>query len=154
MDTAHNPLSFQRLEKDAEGSIRDLFVSVFTREPWNDDWSDGKQLQQYIQDLTGQGNSLAFGLYEDEELIAVSMGHIKHWYSGTEYCIDELCVSPFKQGRGIGTIFVSEIEKACKKMGFTHLFLLTDDDVPAYSFYKRLGFNELQHNAAFAKRLL
>lgn len=149
-----NEFSFRRLDKDAENGIRELFVSVFTREPWNDDWSDVRQLQLYIQDLTGQGNSLTFGLYEGKELVAVSMGHVKHWYSGTEYCIDELCISPFKQGKGTGTLFVSEIEKACKNMGFIHLFLLTDDDVPAYSFYKKLGFHQMPHNVAFAKKLL
>ena len=47
------------------------------------------QLHLYIQDLVGQSNSLTFGLFEGTELIGISMGHIKHWYTGTEYFIDE-----------------------------------------------------------------
>ena len=34
--------------------ITELFLDVFTHEPWNDDWSDPEQLRAYIADLTGQ----------------------------------------------------------------------------------------------------
>ena len=133
--------------------IRELFVSVFTKEPWYDDWSDENQLQLYIHDLIGQSNSLTFGLFEENQLIGVSMGHIKHWYTGTEYCIDELCISTSRQGKGMGTLFVSEIEKACKELGLTHIFLQTENNVPAFGFYKKLGFYELKDNVSFAKEL-
>ena len=46
-----------------------------------------------------------------------------------------------------------EIEAACRGMGLKYLFLLTEDDVPAYAFYKKLGFTESEHNVAFSKRL-
>lgn len=143
----------KRLDENSAAFIKELFTDVFTKEPWNDDWSDENQLKLYIHDLIGQNNSLTYGLYDGEELIGVSMGHIKHWYTGTEYFVDELCISTFKQGRGIGKLFVCEIEKACKELGLTHIFLLTDNNVPAYEFYKECGFYELKSNAAFAKEL-
>ena len=144
---------FKRLDESAADSVRELFFSVFTKEPWNDDWSDENQLRLYIQDLIGQNNSLTFGLYEDEELIGLSMGRIKHWYTGTEYCIDELCIRTARQGEGIGTLFVSEMEKACRELGLTHIFLLTENNVPAFAFYQKCGFYQLENNVAFAKEL-
>ena len=144
---------FKRLDESYADSITELFVSVFTREPWNDDWSDKSQLQLYIHDLIGQNNSLTFGLYDGAELIGISMGHIRHWYSGTEYFIDELCISTEKQGKGAGTLFVENIEKACKELGLTHIFLLTENNVPAFEFYKKRGFYKLENNVAFAKEL-
>ncbi len=144
---------FKRLDENSADVIRELFIGVFTKEPWNDDWSDENQLKLYIHDLIGQNNSLTFGLYDGSELVGVSMGHIKHWYTGTEYFIDELCINTSKQGRGIGKLFVCEIEKTCKKLGLTHIFLLTDNNVPAYEFYKKCGFYELKSNSAFAKKL-
>lgn len=143
----------KRLDESAAPAIQALFASVFTQPPWNDDWSDQAQLTAYIHDLTGQDNSLTFGLYEGEDLVGLSMGHIKHWYTGTEYCIDELCIRTGLQGRGLGRVFVEEIENACRELGLTHLFLLTDRDVPAYGFYKKMGFYELAGNIAFAKDL-
>ncbi|MDE7278833.1 MAG: GNAT family N-acetyltransferase [Oscillospiraceae bacterium] len=151
MDTTK--YSFKRLDESNSDIIRKLFASVFTKEPWNDDWSDENQLRSYIHDLVGQDNSLTFGLYEGNELIGISMGHIKHWYTGTEYFIDELCISTENQGQGIGTLFVAEIENACRELGLTHLFLLTGKDVPVYKFYKKQGFFEAESMVAFAKDL-
>lgn len=41
--------------------------------------------------------------------------HIKNWYFSTEYYIDELCIQTDKQGNGVGTYFLKEIEKAIKE---------------------------------------
>ena len=106
-----------------------------------------------ITDLIGQNYSLTYGLYDDDELIGVSMGYIKHWYSGTEYIIEEFCIKTDRQGSGAGTFFVSEIEKAIKELGLKQIFLLTDTNVPAYNFYKKCGFDECSTIVAFAKRL-
>ena len=144
---------FKQLDESAASIIKELFVSVFSAEPWNDDWSNENQLDLYIHDLISQNNSLTFGLYEGAELIGISMGHIKHWYTGTEYYIDELCVSTSQQGKGVGTLFIGEIEKACKELGLTHILLLTEKNVPAFTFYKKQQFYELKNSVAFAKEL-
>ncbi len=144
---------FKQLDESKATVIEELFVSVFTKEPWNDDWSDKNQLQLYIHDLIGQKNSLTFGLYEETELIGISMGHIRHWHTGTEYYIDELCIRTSKQREGIGTLFVNEIEKACKELGLFHIFLLTENNVPAYEFYKKRKFYECKNSVAFVKKL-
>ena len=145
--------TFKRLENDQIGAVKTLFTAVFTTEPWNDDWSDGQQLDLYLQDLMGQRNSLTYGLFEGEALIALSMGRVKHWYTGTEYCIDEFCVRADKQRQGVGSRFLREIETDIRTNGMTHVFLLTETDVPAYQFYRKNGFFELETNAAFAKRV-
>ena len=141
----------KRLSIDDKEAVKEVFVSVFTKEPWNDDWSDQEQLDMYITDLTGQGYSLTYGLYDADELIGISMGYIKHWYSGTEYIINELCIKTERQGAGAGTFFLSEIEKAIKELGLKQIFLLTDSNVPAYEFYKKNGYTELTTNVSFAK---
>ena len=50
----------KRLTINDKEIIKDLFVSVFTKEPWNDDWSDTDQLNAYIEDLAGKCNSLRY----------------------------------------------------------------------------------------------
>ena len=133
--------------------ITELFRDVFTNEPWNDDWSDGEQLYAYITDLTGQSYSLTFGYFDGDQLVALSMGYIKHWYSGTEYIINELCIRTDRQGAGAGTFFLREIEKAIRELGLKQIFLLTDSNVPAYEFYRKNGFIESETNVAFSKRV-
>ncbi|MBR3646653.1 MAG: GNAT family N-acetyltransferase [Lachnospiraceae bacterium] len=144
---------FRRIGMDEIDKIKELFTSVFTVEPWNDDWSDQDQLDLYLFDLVGQSNSLTFGLYEENKLIGVSMGHIKHWFSGTEYCIDELCIRKENQGNGLGTLLLSKIEESIRKMGLVHLFLQTEKTVPAYRFYQKNGYTELDEHVSFVKRI-
>lgn len=144
---------FKRIGTNEIEAIKELFTSVFTIEPWNDDWSNQEQLDLYLLDLVGQSNSLTYGLFEAEELIGVSMGRIRHWYAGTEYYIDELCVRTEKQGNGIGTYFVNEIEKAIKEIGLVQIFLQTESSVPAYGFYQKNGFLELKEHVSFVKRV-
>ena len=69
-------LKLKRLTIKDKEIITDVFTSVFTKEPWNDDWSDTNQLDMYINDLVGQGYSLTYGLFDDDELIGIAMGYV------------------------------------------------------------------------------
>ena len=142
----------KRLSINDKEIIKNLFTSVFTIAPWYDDWSDTNQLDMYINDLVGQGYSLTYGLFDDNELIGISLGYVKHWYSGTEYIINEFCIKTDRQGAGAGSFFIAEIEKAIKELGIKQIFLLTDSNVPAYNFYKKNGFVEEQTTRPMAKR--
>ena len=145
--------NFRQLGLDDMESVKALFKSVFTAEPWNDDWSDDEQLTLYLGELCGQTNSLCFGLFEENELIGLSIGEVKHWYSGTEYKIEELCIRRDKQGKGAGSFFLGEIEKEVKARGVKTIYLQTGNDVPAYEFYKKMGFEEEKNNVFFAKEI-
>ena len=130
--------------------IKQLFRSVFTVYPWNEDWSDEKQLDEYLRDIMEVRNPLVFGLYEDE-LIGFSIGKIKHWCGGTEYFIEELCIRNEYQGKGYGKAFFSLIEEKLKEKGLNQIYLTTDRDVPAYCFYKKIGFREIPELTSFFK---
>ncbi len=147
----HSRLTFVRIGLEQKEQVKEKFLQVFTDAPWFDDWSDPEQLDMYLNDLMGQSYSVAFGLYEGNDLIGASLGYIKHWYSGTEYIIDEFFIVKEKQGKGIGTYFMEEIGDAIKEMGVFTVFLLTERGVPAYDFYIKNGFNEIPETTAFWK---
>ncbi len=46
-------MELKRIGIEQKEAIKKLFVSVFTIEPWNDDWSDEKQLDCYIPNWKG-----------------------------------------------------------------------------------------------------
>lgn len=144
-------MEIKRLESNNLEDIKQLFKSVFMNEPWNDDWSNEEQLTNYMLDLTGNRNSLSIGLYDEGKLIGVSLGSIMHWCTGTEYYIQEFFIINEFQGKGFGTIFLNEIEKHVKKMDVNHIFLQTERELPAYSFYKKSGFIELDGHASLVK---
>lgn len=144
-------MKIEILESDSFEDIKKLFREIFMNEPWNDDWSDDNQLTEYILDLTANRNSLAFGLYEDNELIGFSLGSIMHWCSGTEYYIYEFAVKREHQHKGLGTFFLHEIEEYVKGIGVNHIYLQTDNDMPAYEFYQKNGFTVLDKHMSLVK---
>ena len=118
----------------------------------NDDWSNEKQLDEYMLDLSGNRNSLSIGLYDGDELVAVSLGSVMHWCTGTEYYIYEFFVARERQGKGLGTEFIKDIIEYVKKLDVNHIFLQTERELPAYSFYQKVGFKELEGHASLVKR--
>ena len=128
-----------------------LYQSAFKGEPWNDDWSDESQLTEYIKDVSGGNNPLNYGLVKDGELVAVSLGSLRHWWEGTNYNIEEFCVSPDLQGQGVGSRFMKMIEQDIRDRGLSGIFLQTDSDKPSYGFYKKSDFGELTKHVSFYK---
>lgn len=133
--------------------IATFFKKVFSQEPWYDDWSDEQQLYHNLIDLMGNNNSLVFGLFEQDQMRGLAIGHIRHWYQGTEYRIDELCIETKYQGKGLGTSFLKKIEKKIKEQKIETIFLQTGRDIPAYHFYKKNGFTTVDDLITLVKNV-
>lgn len=134
--------------------IKTFYKEVFTREPWNDDWSDEEQLRLYITDLIGNKNSLAYGLFDDEELLGIALGNIRHWFTGTQLFVDEFCVKAEKQGQGLGTGFLGLMENSLKEKGIQTIFLMTGKQMPAFEFYRKNGFEEIVNHVSLIKDIV
>ncbi len=138
------------LSPEKIADVKRVMLEIFTREPWNDTWTD-RQLEQYLRELMGNANSLAFGLYDGETLIGISLGRVIHWYEGTEYWIDELGLIPERQRQGYGAGFLARIEDCLLKREIAYIVLLTEKSVPAYHFYLKNGFLDKPEQAFFVK---
>ncbi|MGQ7442397.1 GNAT family N-acetyltransferase [Streptococcus suis] len=133
--------------------VKQLFLSVFSQEPWNDDWSDEEQLNRYIGDLLEHPRALGFGLFDQEKLIGLSLGYIRFWYEGTEYRIEEFCISRDYQGQGHGASLLADIEKQLADRKIVHILLQTERNLSAYSFYKKCGFRALEEDVTMVKKV-
>lgn len=143
---------FIELDSSYLEEMAELYRSAFSREPWNDDWGDTEQLREYIRDISGSYRALNYGLIINDRLAAICIGSIRHWWEGTNYIIEEFCVSPGLQGKGIGTRFLKMVEGDIVGRGIRGIFLQTDSDMPAYRFYKKSGFDELTSHVSFFKK--
>jgi len=131
--------------------MAELYRESFSEEPWNDDWSDTKQLIEYMKDISKAYNALNYGLVFDGKLVGMSVGKINHWWEGTNYNIEELCVSPSYQGQGVGSKFLGLIEQRVREKGLAGIFLQTDNDKPSYHFYHKNGFRDLDEHISLYK---
>ena len=144
-------IELRKLDPEKIDEIKDLFVSVYSGEPWNENWSDRKLLDEYFRELTEVRHSLNYTLYDDNELIGASIGKIKHWCGGTEYFIEEFFIRNDRQNKGYGHKFMTLIEEDLKQIDVHQIYLVTDRDKPAYDFYQKAGFNELPQLTSFFK---
>ena len=142
------------LDESYIDEMAELYKNAFAGEPWNDDWSDRVQLYEYIKEISGAYNCLNYGLKVDGKLVAMSLGMIRHWWEGTNYNIEELCVAPEFQGEGMGSRFMEMIERDIQTRGAVGIFLQTDNDKPAYKFYQKIGFGNLGAHVSLYKSLI
>lgn len=141
------------LDETYLSQMAELYKRAFEQIPWNDNWNDSDQLTEYMKEISSSFHSLNYGLLIDGNLSALSIGMIRHWWEGTNYNIEEFCVSPDIQGQGTGSRFMKMIETDIKKRGLSGIFLQTDNDKPSYQFYQKNGFNELASHVSFYKRV-
>ncbi|WP_202081183.1 GNAT family N-acetyltransferase [Caldalkalibacillus salinus] len=139
--------------KDYE-EMKKLFLDVFSHEPWFDQWKDEKQLDLYMSDLTDNKNSLSLALYdENHRLVGGSLGYVFNWWEGREYFIKEFFIARDKQNQGVGGIFIDQINTYLEAQDIQHIWLATEKNMPAYPFYHKNGFADLQNSVFLVKKV-
>ena len=136
-----------------KNEVKEIFLDVFTREPWNDKWQDESQINNYLDDLMDNKNSLSVGFFKDNKMIGISLGYIFHWWEGDEYYIKELCIQRDSQNMGYGSVFLRELGEFLLARKIRAIGLTTERNVPAYAFYKKNGFIELDKTVFLARIL-
>ena len=81
---------------------------------------------EYVKEISGGYNALNYGIIRDGKLAAMTLGMVRHWWEGTNYNIEELCVAPALQGQGIGTRLLKLVSEEIKKKGCHGIFLQTE----------------------------
>ena len=136
-------MELRKIGMAQEAEILEMENAAFAVAPWNEAWTDAGIFHRYLLDLIGMENALSFGLYDGEQLVGIALGRLKHWFDGIEYCIDDLCVTPARQGSGVGSRMIQMIQAYSIKQGYKAVSLRTSRSAAAYSFYKKNGFQEL-----------
>lgn len=131
--------------------VSSLFNHVFSQEPWNDKWNE-ESLSIYMKELLGNRFSLSFGLYDEGQLIGIALGHIKHWYNGNEFWIDEFGIDAKHQSQGIGSQFMDLVIDYTKRKDIQRIMLITERNFPAYYFYQKNNFIEQPTQVIFMKK--
>lgn len=122
----------------------DLFIDVFSKEPWNDVYESRNQVINFFENHMNNNYFCGYVGVLNEKIVALSIGMKKPWIKGMEYYIDEFCVHHNLQGKGIGSYFLKQIESNVKELGMNGIILNTERNVPAKEFYINNGFDVLE----------
>ncbi|OAB38359.1 GCN5 family acetyltransferase [Paenibacillus glacialis] len=139
-------------ESDDLRKCTTLFVNVFNREPWNDNWSI-EAAKQYLVDYIQTPGFRGFIAEDGSEIRGFIFGFRKRWWEGDEFFVNEMCVQVDEQRSGIGTKLINYIEGDLIHAGIENITLLTNREIPAEEFYKKNGFNEIERLIFLHKRI-
>ena len=129
----------------------DLFIDVFTREPWNDVYDSREQVVQFFENHIANNYFVGYIMKNADEVIAMSLGSKKPWIKGMEYYIDQFCVKADYQRHGIGGRFLELIEKNIYANGMNAIILNTEKGFPSEKFYLKNGFCSFEELVILAK---
>ena len=144
-------LEFMEMKEDRMEETIDLYIDIFTREPWNDVYESRDQVKSFFKNHFKNNYFLAYLAVENGRIVAFCLGIKKPWIEGLEYYIDEIAVDHRIQGRGIGSWFMDRIEEDIAEKGMENIILNTDKGYRAYDFYIKKGFKELENLRILAK---
>lgn len=143
----------KKLEEYMIKDCVDLFISTFSKEPWNDVYESRDQVISFFKHHIYNNYFLGYVAIIDGKIQGLSIGMRKPWIKGLEYYIDEFCINHSLQNKGIGSEFLKEIEIDIIKEGINGIILNTDREFPSYKFYKKNGFEDFGYLAIMGKEL-
>ena len=134
-------LHFRSMERADIGACSDLFCKVFTAPPWNEDISP-EEARRYFENCFSLASFRGFVAESGGRIVGLAAGFLKPWRKGMEFYLDEFCVAPSFQGKGIGSSLLVEIRARLAEEGVFGAMLNTERAYPAYVFYLKNGFTD------------
>lgn len=123
-----------------------LFLKVFSGEPWNDQWESFNQAREYLVEFLENPGFEGFIVSDNDRIVGACFGHKRSWWKGKEFYIDEIFIDNEMQGRGIGSGLLDFVKARLLKQEIQTLVLLTEKGLPAELFYKKNGFHSSETN--------
>ncbi len=140
---------FERIDLD---ECARLFVSVFTKAPWKDNWTI-ESAQERLFEIHQTPGFVGLVFCEGDEIIGFVVGCCEERSGIKEYCLQEICVRNNKQRKGTGTKLLFNLQKKLKEMGIEHIYLVTMKGTPAEHFYVKYGYQTNQRMIVMTHRL-
>jgi ribosomal protein S18 acetylase RimI-like enzyme len=135
------------------GRCVQLFVDVFSREPWEDQWPSIQRAAAYLSDIVSMPGFKGFIAYEGRTSLGLCFGHVVQWWSGDQFYLDEFCVATGVQRHGIGTSLMEHTRAQLQENGIQFVVLLTEKKTLAERFYLKQGFEASTKTVFMYQRL-
>lgn len=137
----YKELCFNNFNKNDLLEAVEVYIRVFSADPWNDELTSD-QITTYVNQMLELNTFKGYVVREKRtgKLLGAALGFIRPWYRGQEYHLDSFYISNEYQGRGVGTQFLKFIKKQLKNISIPTIILDTDRGYPAELFYLNNGF--------------
>ena len=132
--------------------LADVFRIVFNAEPWNDNWTIQTAFNRISIQLSNK-NCIGWKAIEKNKILGFVIGYITGLPNGKGFFVEDLCVLPDEQKRGIGKDLIETMEKSIMKIDIKTVITTTAKGLSAYEFYIKNGFIDNHTTVGLYKRL-
>jgi len=129
----------------------DLYSRVFSGPPWSENWSKEKALERLAHFYNSEG--FVGLLSENNNVHAFVLGNTEPFVDGDWFYLREMCVDKELQGQGVGSMLLDELKKRLVSLSVKNIYLATERDFPAASFYEKNDFLPENKMAFYYKEL-
>lgn len=132
-------------KKDIETCAR-IFIDAYSREPWNENHDLGK-VKEFLTKFTSENTNIGWVILEESQIAGFAVGVIIPSIERDYFRIEDICVRPDMQRIGIGRELIKRIAIELKSKNIDSIILNTIRDFPAYRFYLKNGFVEIESSS-------
>lgn len=132
--------------------MAELFVSVFSKEPWNEEW-DADMAKERLDIFLTNRYPVALGYYDNDVLVGFVLGNYSPYLKSMSFFLQEMCVATDQQGKGVGKKLFDSLEEHLNVLGVVDLGLLTLKGTPAEQFYLKRGVKSQSNVPLMYKRI-
>lgn len=142
----------RRIRKQDIPSCAQMFAAAFREAPWNEE-QDPEKLEAYLEEFISSETRPCFLLEMDGQPVGAALTILIPSLYGTYVRIEDFCIAPEQQGKGLGSAFLEQIAVEVKRLGATDLLLGTQRDYPSHRFYLKNNFIEISNAVLLAREL-
>lgn len=119
-----------------------VYAAAYREEPWNES-IDPDALQTYLQSYCSRPGLHMYAFLQDNVPIGVALVSIIPSIDSDFARIEDFCIAPGHQRKGLGSRFMALICADLRAAGCDSVLLATQRNFPSHHFYIRNGFSPL-----------
>lgn len=125
---------------DDAGAALELYMDCFQSPPFHYDWLRLDAIKRYFSDMVRTPGFRGFVFELNSVVSGICLGVLQDYFVCPTYEIKEFIVSRICRGRGVGKMFLADVEHELVKEGVGLISLSTADYLDAFEFYKKNGY--------------
>lgn len=123
-----------------------IFIDAYSKEPWNENY-DLEKVKEFLTKFTSGNTYTGWVIMEKGQIAGFVVGVIMPCIERDYFRIEDICVSPDMQRKGIGGELLKRIAFELRNKNIDSIVLNTIKDFPAYKFYLMNGFVEIESSS-------
>lgn len=131
-------MTYKTLDRSDIERVIPLYIEYYNHYE-DGEWSE-RTVYKRISQVVSREDSFGLILEDENTVVAFAMGYFEQYDDGIAYDLVEIVVSHEYQNKGIGTLFMGELEKRVKESGAFIIQLTAVNDEKHHHFYGKLGY--------------